>query len=507
MKDKFISEITSRYNYKGEKLTLGKGMLDKQVVPEAEVSIPLKMINRHGLIAGATGTGKTKSLQILAEQLSLQGVPSLLMDIKGDLSGLAAQGEDNPKIQERHQLLNIPYQAQAFPVELMTLSDEKGVRLRSTISEFGPILFSKILGLNDTQQSIISIIFKYCDDKNLPLVDLKDMRKVLQYVTDDEVGKKELTDNYGAIAPSSLGAILRNIVALEQQGADKFFGEPSFDVEDLLETRDGKGIIHIVRLTDLQSKPNLFSTFMLSLLAEIYNTFPEEGDADKPKLAIFIDEAHLIFNEASKALLDQIETVIKLIRSKGVGVYFITQIPGDVPDAVLSQLGLKIQHALRGFTAKDKKEISKAVENYPTTEFYKAENLIQELGIGETFITALDEKGIPTPLVHTYMIAPQSRMDILSSEEINYLVSNSSLVAKYANEVDKESAYEMLAERMQQAVSTPQQTEQKSQKPVKEEPSMFETVMKSSAGRQLQRSLIREGTNILFGMLGLKKRR
>lgn len=506
MKEKFIQETTTRYNYKGEKLVLGKAMLDKQVVPEAEISIPLKMINRHGLIAGATGTGKTKSLQILAEQLSMQGVPSLMMDIKGDLSGLAAEGENNDKILERHQLLNIPYQTKAFPVELLTISDEKGVKMRSTVTEFGPILFSKILGLNDTQQSIMSIVFKYCDDKALPLVDLKDLRKVLQYVSEDPKGKAELNENYGAIAPSSLGAILRSIVALEQQGADKFFGEPSFDPQDLLQTRDGLGVINIVRLVDLQSKPNLFSTFMLSLLAEIYNTFPEEGDSDKPKLAIFIDEAHLVFNEASKVLLSQIETVIKLIRSKGVGVFFITQIPGDVPEAVLSQLGLKIQHALRGFTAKDKKEISKAVENYPTTEFYKAENLIQELGIGETFITALDEKGIPTPLVHTYMVAPMSRMDILSDSEIDDVISNSALYETYSQDVDKETAYEMLSKNLQQNQET-SSTQSTTTRKEKEEPSMLESMMNSSAGKQLQRSIVREGTNFLFGMLGLKKRR
>ena len=448
-KAKFIQELNARYNPAGEHIILGKGILDGEVVPEVNVSIPLKTINRHGLIAGATGTGKTKTLQVFAEQLSHLGVPSLVLDIKGDFSGIAEAGTMNKIIEERYAKTGLPYSPQAFPVELMTISGEKGVKLRATVTEFGPVLLSKILGLNDTQSSIMSIVFKYCDDKGLPLIDLDDLKKVLQYVTDNAQGKADLTNNYGSIAPSSLGAILRSIVALEQQGAALFFGEPSFDVQDLLHTRDGKGVVNILRVANIQNKPQLFSTFMLSLFAEIYLTFPEEGDSGKPKLVLFIDEAHLIFNEASKTLLNQIETMVKLIRSKGVGIYFITQIPGDVPENVLSQLGLKIQHALRGFTAKDRKEISKAVENYPVTEFYDAANLIQNLGIGEAFITALDEKGIPTPLVDTYLISPESRMDILTDAEIAELTAKSALVAKYENAVNKDSAYEMLTSRME----------------------------------------------------------
>ena len=413
-KTKFIEELNSRYQTKGASIILGKGMLDGAVLPEVNVSIPLKTVNRHGLIAGATGTGKTKTLQVFVEQLSHAGVPSLVMDIKGDLSGIAVA--DNPQ------------------------------------------------------------------------------------------GKKELADNYGAIAPASLGAILRSIVALEQQGASQFFGEPSFDVQDLLQLRDGKGVVNVLRVADLQSKPALFSTFMLSLFAEIYMTFPEEGDLEKPKLVLFIDEAHLIFNEASKALLSQIETMVKLIRSKGVGIYFITQIPGDVPENVLSQLGMKIQHALRGFTAKDRKEIDKAIENYPMTEYYKAGELIQALGIGEAFITALDEKGVPTPLVHTYLISPESRMDVLSASEIDDLVNNSHLASKYNQEIDKESAYEILMKRMNQ------NTENEEQKPArntpdKEEPGMFETVLKSPMAKTFGNTLMREGAKAILGMLGLKTTR
>ena len=507
MKDQFIKEFTEKYTFKGEEIILGKAKLDNEVVPEAKVSVPLKMMNRHGLIAGATGTGKTKSLQLLAENLSKHGVPSLLMDIKGDLSGIAKPGDaSNPKIQERHELLQLPYEAMGFPVELLSLSQEKGVKLKATVTEFGPILFSKILSLNETQTGVMSLVFKFCDDKQLPLVDLKDVRKVLQYLTEDE-GQAEISKEYGAVSSASVGAILRNIVSLEQQGADTFFGEPSFDVEDLMQTVDGLGKINVLRLTDIQDKPALFSTFMLSLLSEVYGTLPEEGDLDKPKLCIFIDEAHLIFQEASKELLNQIETVIKLIRSKGVGIFFCTQVPGDVPDDVLSQLGLKIQHALRGFTAKDKKEIDKAVENYPVTEYYDASKLIGELGIGEAFVTALNEKGIPTPLAHTYMIAPASRMDILTDSEINDLVAESDLVQKYNKEVDKETAYEMLTAKMERSAEAQAESEEEKRAVKeqsarrKEEPSIFETIMKNPTVKSMGNTFMRTLTRQLFGSM------
>jgi hypothetical protein len=504
-KAKFIADLNARYTPKGEHIILGKGIFNGEVVPEVNVTLPLKTINRHGLIAGATGTGKTKTIQVFVEQLSHAGVPSLVLDIKGDFSGIAEPGQRNAIIEERYAKTQLNWEAQSFPVELMTISGERGVKLRATVTEFGPVLLSKILLLNDTQASIMSIVFKYCDDKGLPLIDLDDLKKVLQYVTDNPQGKADLANNYGSIAPASLGAILRSIVALEQQGATNFFGEPSFDVEDLLQQRDGKGVVNILRVADIQTQPQLFSTFMLSLFAEIYMTFPEEGDVGKPKLVLFIDEAHLIFKEASKALLSQIETMVKLIRSKGVGIYFITQIPGDVPENVLSQLGLKIQHALRGFTAKDKKEITKAVENYPITEFYDAANLIQNLGIGEAFVTALDEKGIPTPLVDTYLISPESRMDVLTDAEVADLTSRSALVAKYENAVNKDSAYEMLTSRMEQAVQNAPATVKT--KPVKEEPGMVEQVLTSRAGRTFTNTLMREGAKAILGMFGLGGRR
>ncbi len=502
---KFIQDLNGRYVPKGEYIILGKGILDGEVVKEVDVLLPLKTINRHGLIAGATGTGKTKTVQVFAEQLSHAGVPSLVLDIKGDFSGISAAGVRNSIIEDRYAKTELSWTAQNFPVELMTISGERGVKLRATVTEFGPLLLSKILDLNDTQTGIMSIVFKYSDDKGLPLIDLEDLKKVLKYVTDTPQGKADISNNYGSISPASLGAILRSIVAMEQQGATAFFGEPSFDVQDLLSQREGKGVVNILRVGNIQSQPQLFSTFMLSLFAEIYLTFPEEGDTGKPKLVLFIDEAHLIFKEASKTLLNQIETMVKLIRSKGVGIYFITQIPGDVPENVLSQLGLKIQHALRGFTAKDRKEINKAVENYPLTEFYDAGQLIQNLGIGEAFVTALDEKGIPTPLVHTYLISPESRMDVLTDQEVANLTSRSKLVAKYEQSVNKDSAYEMLTTRMEQTVA--EVGPSRKTKPVKEQPGMFETVMKSSAGRTFTNTLMREGAKAILGMFGLKRRR
>lgn len=455
---KFQEAIQQGYTFKGDSITLGGGKLDGELVSNTHIKVPLKTLNRHGLIAGATGTGKTKSLQVIAEQLSLKGIPSLLMDIKGDLSGLAAAGTHNDFITNRHAGIGLPYEPMALPVELMTISNGDGTRLKATISEFGPVLLSKILGLNDTQSSVISLIFVFADKKKLPLIDLKDLRKTLQYVINE--GKEEIAAEYGAVASATVNIIMRKVIELEQQGAETFFGERSFEPTDLLRTdANGNGIISILRLMDIQSSPKLFSTFMLSLLAEIYSTFPEEGDMDKPKLCIFIDEAHLVFEEASSALLDQLEVIVKLIRSKGVGIFFCTQNPIDVPDDILAQLGLKVQHALRAFTEKDRKAIKKAAENYPISEFYNTEDLITQLGIGEALITALNEKGIPTPLAATVCRAPLSRMDVLEKSEVDTLVSRSTIAPKYNEEIDRESAYEILTGKIERASTDEKQEE------------------------------------------------
>ncbi len=441
--EKFKEVIETGYTVSGKYITLGGAMYEGKAIANLFVNIPLKNLNRHGLIAGATGTGKTKTLQTLTENLSKEGVPTLLMDLKGDLSGIAAIGEEKSFIKERHAQMNLPYTPEAFPVELLTISKQDGVRMRATVSEFGSVLLSRILDLSDVQEGVLAVVFKYCDDHQYPLLDLKDLKKVLRYATEE--GKSEFESEYGRVAASSTSAILRKIVELENQGAELFFGERSFETEDLLHTDEkGRGVVNIIRLTDIQDRPKMFSTFMLCLLAEIYNTFPEIGDQEKPKLVIFIDEAHLIFNQASKALLNQLENIVKLIRSKGVGLIFCTQTPTDVPDAVLSQLGLKIQHALRAFTAKDRQAIKLTAQNYPETSFYNVPEYLTSLGTGEAFVTALDNKGRPTPLVATMMRAPMSRMDILTDTEIKALLDKSTLKTKYNEVIDRESAYEIL---------------------------------------------------------------
>ena len=496
-KTDFIQIISEGYTSKGETITLGAAMLDGEALTEAHVKIPLKTLNRHGLIAGATGTGKTKTIQVLSEQLSALGIPVLMMDIKGDFSGIAAQGEEKSFITERHAKINIPYSTASFPVELMTLSAQNGVRLRATVTEFGPVLFSRILDLNDTQAGVVSVIFKYCDDNKMPLLDLKDIKKVLNYITEE--GKEDIEESYGKISTATTGTILRKIIELEQQGGDIFFGETSFDINDLMRfDENGKGYVNIIRLTDIQDKPKLFSTFMLSLLAEIYQQMPEKGDADQPELVLFIDEAHLIFNEASKTLLDQIETMVKLIRSKGIGVFFITQNPMDVPSGVLAQLGLKIQHALRAFTANDRKSIKMTADNYPTSDFYKTDELLTSLGIGEALVTALNEKGIPTPLAATMMRAPQSRMDILTDSEITAINSKSKLVRKYVEEIDRESAYEMLAKKIDSAVQQAEEVQEEEKK--SSEPSTASVIGKSVVKVVTSASFIRGAFGILMKM-------
>jgi DNA helicase HerA-like ATPase len=478
-KDNFIQDINNGYSAKGDSITLGGAILDGEAVAEAHVKIPLKTLNRHGLIAGATGTGKTKTIQVFSEQLSNAGIPVLMMDIKGDFSGIAKEGKEEGFITERHAKINLPYNVSAFPVELMSLSKQNGVRLRATVSEFGPVLFSRILDLNDTQAGVVAVIFKYCDDKQMPLLDLKDIKKVINYITEE--GKEEIAASYGKISTATTGTILRKIIELEQQGGDLFFGELSFETDDLMRIdENGKGYVNIIRLTDIQDKPKLFSTFMLSLLAEIYQKMPEKGDAEQPELVIFIDEAHLIFNEASKVLLEQIETIVKLIRSKGVGIYFVTQNPMDVPSGVLAQLGLKIQHALRAFTANDRQAIKKTADNYPTSQYYKTDELLTSLGIGEALVTALNEKGIPTPLVATMMRAPQSRMDILTPSEIDEINNKSKLVKKYVEEIDRESAFEILNKKIADAnEAAAQREEQAPAKSSKAGPSTTEVVTKS----------------------------
>ncbi|GAA5220721.1 helicase HerA-like domain-containing protein [Membranihabitans marinus] len=505
MKEDFKQRIQDSYTFEGESLILGGAMLDEECITDLLVKAPLSTFNRHGMISGATGTGKTKSLQVLTEHLSNRGVPSIIMDIKGDLSGLAVANAGHVKIDERQAAIGLPYYPKGFPVELLTLSGETGIKLRATLTEFGPILFSKILGLNDTQSSIVAIIFKYCDDNDLPLIDLDDFKQTLQWMTTD--GKSMVEAEYGRISGASVGAIIRKMIALEQQGGDVFFGEPSFEVDDLLRLdADNRGYISILRLMDLMDKPQLFSTFMLQMLAEIYSSFPEEGDIEKPKLMIFIDEAHLVFQDASKELLSQIETTVKLIRSKGVGLFFITQNPTDVPESVLSQLGMKIQHGLRAFTAKDRKAIKMAAQNFPETEDYDVAELLTGLGIGEALVTVLDEKGRPTSLVRTLMRAPESRMDVLTKKEIDDVVSASSLYSKYDQEINRESAYEILSDKIAEAKKQSNNKPKARKTSARPTKSYFEKTMES-AGRQITREVSRGIVRGLLGVLGVGNKR
>lgn len=506
----FLTAINAGYTFKGDSIKLGAAMLNGEVIPNAYVNLPLKTLNRHGLIAGATGTGKTKTLQVIAEGLSDASVPVLLMDIKGDLSGVAAAGTLNDNIKHRYELIGGTYEPTAYPVELLSLSQQKGVHLRATTSEFGPILLSKILELNDTQASLVAMIFKFCDDNKLPLLDLKDFKKVLQYISNE--GKDEIEKDYGKVSTSSTGTILRKVIALEQQGAAHFFGEKSFEVDDLMRIGDdGRGVLSVLRVNDIQDKPALFSTFMLSLLAELYASLPETGDPDRPKLVMFIDEAHLIFQEASDALLQQIETIIKLIRSKGVGIFFCTQNPMDVPPSVLGQLGLKVQHALRAFTANDRKSIKQTAENYPLSDFYKTEDLLTQIGIGEALVTCLNEKGQPTPLAATMLVSPRSRMDVLTDAEIDALVNKSALVKKYNDDIDSESAYEILTAKLNAAAapppaaggSAPAAPAAPAGKAAKPQPTILEQVLNSQAARQVERTAASMITRSLLGALGL----
>jgi DNA helicase HerA-like ATPase len=456
------------------------------------------MVNRHGLIAGATGTGKTRTLQLIAEQLSAAGVPVFVADIKGDLSGLAVPGDSNDRIASRAKETGYAWKPNAFPVEFLSLTGKQGAQLRATVSSFGPLLLAKVLDLNPTQASVLSLVFKYCDDKGLLLIDFSDLRAVLQYLTGE--GADELK-TYGGMSKATVGVLLREMVELEQQGAEQFFGEPEFDIDDLLQQRDGRGLISVLELSDVQDKPALFSTFMLWMLATIYHELPEVGDVDKQKLAFFFDEAHLLFDNASKALLDQVQQVVRLIRSKGVGVYFITQNPKDVPDEVLAQLGHRVQHALRAFTPEDDKALRAAARTYPKTSFYDVEETLTTLGIGEAFITVLSPKGVPTQPFGVRLIPPASKMTPIANLAAE--IAKSDQVRKYRDAIDRESAREKLAARIVPAASPVAESEKSAPVPTrrtaKEPPGTFDQILKSPVTRTVAGAITRGLMGAIFG--------
>src|SRR6188474_860105 len=427
-KEKFIAAINKSYNTSVPSIYLGAGILNGEILSEAKVNLPLRMMNRHGLVTGATGSGKTRTLQLIAEQLSAAGVPVFMPDMKGDLSGIAKEGQPNDKINERAAALGINYTPSGFPLELYSLSGKLGAQMRATVTEFGPTLLSKILLLNDTQAGVLNIVYKYADDKNLPIVDFNDLKKVLNYLTE---GAGEIKGDYGKISGATSSTILRKIVSLEQQGVNQIFGETSFDIDDLFEKVDGRGVISLLNVSDIQNQPAIFSTFMLALLAEIYQSLPEAGDLDKPKLIFFLDEAHLLFKDAPKAFMDQIEQVIRLIRSKGVGIFFCTQVTQDIPSSVLAQLGNRVQHVIRAFTPNDVKALRETVKTFPKSEYYEMEQQFTQLGTGQAFITVLNEKGIPTATVVTHLAPPCSVMGPLVEDAYQKLLNASDAYRKY----------------------------------------------------------------------------
>ena len=504
--------IAGGYAVDGAALVLGSVVVDGEVTPKARVRIPLATVNRHGLIAGATGTGKTKSLQVLAEQLSAAGVPVVMADVKGDLSGLSRPGEAGERTAQRATDTADEWTPTAYPVEFLSLGTQgTGVPVRASITSFGPILLSKVLGLNQTQESTLGLIFHWADQQGLPLLDLKDLRAVIQFLTSAE-GKAELKA-LGAVSSTTAGVILRALINLEADGGDTFFGEPELEPKDLMRLDpQGRGVITLLELGDQATRPVLFSTFLMWVLADLFTGLPEIGDVDKPKLVFFFDEAHLLFNDASKAFLEQVEQTVKLIRSKGVGVFFCTQLPTDVPNNVLSQLGARVQHALRAFTPDDQKALSKTVRTYPKTDVYDLESALTSLGIGEAVVTVLSERGAPTPVAWTRMRAPRSLMDTIGPEAIAAAAAASPLQATYGQSIDRESAYERLAARLPPPppaaapvpdAGTPPPMPAPASKPAPEEPSMLDKMMNNPAFKSAMRSagtvIGREITRSIFG--------
>jgi DNA helicase HerA-like ATPase len=512
-----VQAVAPGYAFDGTALELGGLMIDATTLTDTHIRIPLAMLNRHGLVAGATGTGKTKTLQLMAEQLSTAGVPVFAADIKGDLSGLATPGEPSDKLTERTSSVGQHWTATGFPVEYYALGGQgTGIPLRVTMSAFGPTLLSKVLGLNDTQESSLGLVFHYADQAGLPLLDLADLREVVKFLTSDE-GKADLK-NLGGLSAATAGVILRELIGFSDQGADAFFGEPEFESNDFLQTTaDGKGLISLIELPNLQDRPAVFSTFLMWLLADLFHDLPEVGDVDKPKLVFFFDEAHLLFNDASKAFLDQIAQTVRLIRSKGVGVFFVTQSPTDVPDAVLAQLGSRVQHQLRAHTPNDAKALKATVNTYPNSAYDDLGEVITGLGIGEAIVTVMNERGAPTPVAWTRLRAPESLMAPTDVAAVQATVAASPRNAKYATVVDRESARELLAKKLEagaQQVAADKAAEEKAKtKPAKKSGSSRSTeqeegvvtqVVKSGAFRQFMRTAAAE---IARGMFGTGRRR
>ncbi|MBB5957593.1 hypothetical protein FHS29_004188 [Saccharothrix tamanrassetensis] len=499
------TDIAAGYASEGPAIELGAVLVDGTVEPTARVRLPLATLNRHGLVAGATGTGKTKTLQLIAEQLSAAGVPVVMADVKGDLSGLSQPGSADERITARSTETGDDWRPRACPVQFLSLgTGGAGVPVRAAITSFGPVLLSKVLGLNDTQESTLGLVFHWADSRGLPLLDTKDLRSVITHLTGDE-GKDDLK-GLGGVSSATAGVILRSLVNLEAQGGDTFFGEPELDPRDLMRSVDGQGLVSLLELAELQARPALFSTFLMWLLAELFQELPEEGDLDKPKLVFFFDEAHLLFADASKAFKEQITQTVKLIRSKGVGVFFCTQLPTDVPNEVLSQLGARVQHALRAFTPEDQAALAKTVKTYPTTPHYELDKALTSLGTGEAIVTVLSEKGAPTPVAWTRLRAPRSLMDTIGVEAIRQVAASSELYGKYAESIDRESAYEKLTARV--APPAEEQQEAPARATERDEPGVVEKVLGNSAVKSFLRSAASAlGREITRGVFGTARKR
>ena len=496
----FGDAIAKAYATSGPAVELGEGVLDGAVVHEADVRVALAMTNRHGLIAGATGTGKTRTLQVIAEQLSAAGVPVFVADVKGDLSGMAAPGDPAGPAGKRATDLGIQFKADTFPLEYLSLGGiGPGVPVRATVSDFGPQLLAKVLGANETQDQSLGLVFRYADEKGLPLLDLSDLRALLTFL-DPDSGKGEL-EGIGGLASQTVGVLLRGLVGLEEGGGTEFFGEPQLDVADLLRTAlDGRGVVSCLELPAVQDKPKLFSTALMWLLAELFEELPEVGDLPKPKLVFFFDEAHLLSDGARKAFVESVTQTVRLIRSKGVGVFFITQTPKDIHADVLGQLGNRVQHALRAFTPDDAKALKATVRTFPKSDYYDLEQLLTQLGIGEAAVTILSENGVPTPVVHTKLRPPSSRMG--PADDVDGAAKASPLYAKYGTRSDPESARELLAARLEKPAppAAPPQVEERHRKAAKAAASGSDAIgdfLDSSAGKSIEREVVRG----LFGLL------
>jgi DNA double-strand break repair helicase HerA and related ATPase len=503
----FHEDMAAGYGYDEPSVRLGRPYVDPAAPDTAvDVTIALRFLNRHGLIAGATGTGKTRTLQLMAEQIAAAGSPVFAADMKGDLAGIGAAGAPDDRLTARATELDYAWSGAAAPVELLTLSGEDGVPLRTSVTEFGPLLLSKVLELNATQESSLGLIFRFCDEHELPLLDLEDLRAALAYLTGP--GKAELKA-LGGISSATAGVLLRKVSQLEAEGGDVFFGEPAFEVGDLLRTApDGRGIVSVLGLADVARRPALFSTFLMWVLAELFEQLPEVGDPDRPTLVFFFDEAHLLFDGASKAFLDQVIQTVRLIRSKGVGVYFITQLPTDVPDEVLSQLGHRVQHAVRAFTPRDARALRAAVDTFPVTEHYDLAETLRSLGVGEAAVTVLDPRGVPTPVAATRLYPPASRMTPLTPDERAAFISTSPLRPRYAERLDRESAAELLEARAAGDAARAEEVRERSRERPAPAPrrtprsddslaDQVGDVLGSGVGRQVTREVVRG----IFGML------